>query len=81
MQSTSQFSVLLAQQCFFMPTLFMAAVPIALIFLVEMPSVSGRGQNTYLVTAARYAYQGLYPRSKNPSKQQQVHMTFPNLCD
>lgn len=37
------------------------------------------GPDTYPVTAARYAYQGLFPRSKDPAKQRQVRMTFPRL--
>ena len=34
------------------------------------------GPDTYPVTSARYAYQGLYPRSRNPARQEQVRKTF-----
>ena len=34
------------------------------------------GPDTYPVTAARYAYQGLYPHSDDPVRQHQVRMTF-----
>ena len=37
------------------------------------------GPETYPVTAARYVYQDLYPRSRNPARQRQVRMTFPRL--
>lgn len=37
------------------------------------------GPDTYPVTAARYAYGELYPRSKDPAKQAQVRTTFPRL--
>ncbi|MEX0653875.1 MAG: phytanoyl-CoA dioxygenase family protein [Phycisphaeraceae bacterium] len=35
------------------------------------------GPDTYPVTAARYAYQGLRPRSADPARQRQLRMTFP----
>ncbi len=37
------------------------------------------GPDCYPVTPARYAYQGLAPRSKDPARQRQVRMTFPRL--
>ena len=37
------------------------------------------GPGTSTTTAARYAYQGLYPRSADPDRQRQVQLTFPNL--
>lgn len=37
------------------------------------------GPDTYPITAARYAYQGLYPRSTDPAKRRQVEMSFPHL--
>ena len=37
------------------------------------------GPDTYPVTAARYAYQGLMPRSASPARQRQVALTFPHL--
>lgn len=37
------------------------------------------GPDTYPTTAARYVYQGLYPRSKDAARQKQTQMTFPNL--
>jgi ectoine hydroxylase-related dioxygenase (phytanoyl-CoA dioxygenase family) len=37
------------------------------------------GPDTYPVTAARYAYQDLMPRSKDPARRRQVRMTFPHL--
>lgn len=37
------------------------------------------GPDTYPITGARYAYQGLYPRSQDPAHQRQVRMTFPRL--
>ena len=36
------------------------------------------GPNTYPITAARYVYQDLMPRSADPARQRQVRMTFPN---
>lgn len=35
------------------------------------------GPDTYPVTAARYAYQGLFPRSMEPARQRQMRMTLP----
>lgn len=37
------------------------------------------GPDTYPVTHARYAYQGLTPRSTDPAKRKQVRMSFPHL--
>ena len=37
------------------------------------------GLDTYPITAARWAYQGLYPRSDDPARRRQVRMTFPQL--
>ncbi len=37
------------------------------------------GPDTYPTTAARYAYQGIYPLSKDPAKQRQTRLTFPHL--
>ena len=37
------------------------------------------GPDTYPVTAARYAYQGLMPLSTDVARQRQVAMTFPRL--
>ena len=37
------------------------------------------GPDTYPVTAARYAYQGLMPLSTDVARQRQVAMTFPSL--
>jgi len=37
------------------------------------------GPDTYPVTHARYAYQGLMPRSTDPARQQQVRLSFPHL--
>jgi len=37
------------------------------------------GKDCYPTTAARYAYQGLMPRSKDPARQRQMKMTFANL--
>jgi ectoine hydroxylase-related dioxygenase (phytanoyl-CoA dioxygenase family) len=37
------------------------------------------GPDTYPVTAARYAYQDLMPRSTDPARQRQVAMSFPHL--
>lgn len=37
------------------------------------------GPDTYPTTAARYAYQDLYPRSSDPARQRQVSMTYPHL--
>jgi hypothetical protein len=34
------------------------------------------GPDTYPVTSARYAYQGVYPRSRDPARKEQVRMTF-----
>jgi ectoine hydroxylase-related dioxygenase (phytanoyl-CoA dioxygenase family) len=34
------------------------------------------GPGAYPVTAARYAYQGLYPRSLDPARQEQMRKTF-----
>lgn len=34
------------------------------------------GPDTYPVGPARYVYQGLYPRSKDPAKQKQVHLAM-----
>jgi len=38
------------------------------------------GPETYPTTPARYAYQGLYPRSEDISRQRQMAMTFPHLA-
>jgi hypothetical protein len=35
------------------------------------------GPDTYPITAARYVYQDLMPRSTDPARQRQVRMTFP----
>jgi hypothetical protein len=37
------------------------------------------GPDAYPITPARYAYQGLMPRSHDPARQRQVRMTFPKL--
>jgi ectoine hydroxylase-related dioxygenase (phytanoyl-CoA dioxygenase family) len=37
------------------------------------------GPDTYPITANRFAYQGLYPASRDPAKQLQVRKTFPEL--
>lgn len=37
------------------------------------------GPDAYPVTPARYAYQGLAPRSRDPARQRQMRMTFPRL--
>jgi hypothetical protein len=37
------------------------------------------GPDTYPTNPMRFAYQGLFPRSKDPAKQRQVRMTFPEL--
>jgi ectoine hydroxylase-related dioxygenase (phytanoyl-CoA dioxygenase family) len=37
------------------------------------------GPDTYPVTPARYAFQDLMPRSKDPARQRQTRMTFPHL--
>jgi len=37
------------------------------------------GPDTYPTTPARYAYQGLFPRSQDPARQEQVRLTFPRL--
>lgn len=37
------------------------------------------GPDTHPVTAARYAYEFLMPRSKDPTRQKQLRMTFPRL--
>jgi ectoine hydroxylase-related dioxygenase (phytanoyl-CoA dioxygenase family) len=37
------------------------------------------GPDTYPITAARYAYQDLMPRSGDPARQRQVRLTFPHL--
>ena len=37
------------------------------------------GPDTYPVTAARYAYQGLMPLSTDPARRRQVRLTFPHL--
>lgn len=39
------------------------------------------GPDTYPVTGARYVYHGLYPRSQDPARQQQVQLSFPHLFD
>ena len=36
------------------------------------------GPDTYAITPARYAYQGLRPRSTDPARQRQVRLTFPH---
>lgn len=38
------------------------------------------GPETYPTTAARYAYQGLMPRSADPARQRQFRMTFPQAA-
>lgn len=37
------------------------------------------GPDNHPTTAARYAYEFMAPRSKNPNRQKQVRMTFPEL--
>jgi ectoine hydroxylase-related dioxygenase (phytanoyl-CoA dioxygenase family) len=37
------------------------------------------GPETYPTQQARYAYQDLMPRSKDPARRKQMHMTFPRL--
>lgn len=37
------------------------------------------GPDTYPVTAARYAFQGLFPRSVDPGRQRQMQLTFPEF--
>jgi ectoine hydroxylase-related dioxygenase (phytanoyl-CoA dioxygenase family) len=37
------------------------------------------GPDTYPILADRFAYQGLMPRSKDPARQRQVRMAFPQL--
>lgn len=37
------------------------------------------GPDTYPTTAARYVYQDLMPRSKDPARQRQLRMSFPHL--
>ncbi len=37
------------------------------------------GPDTYPTTAARYAYQDVYPRSADPARQKQLRMSFPRL--
>ena len=37
------------------------------------------GPDTYPITAARYAYGELYPRSRDQAKQEQMRKTFPSL--
>ncbi len=37
------------------------------------------GPDTYPITADRYAYQDLMPRSTDPARRRQVQMTFPHL--
>jgi ectoine hydroxylase-related dioxygenase (phytanoyl-CoA dioxygenase family) len=37
------------------------------------------GPDCYPVTPARYAYQGLMPRSTDPARRRQMRMTFPRL--
>jgi ectoine hydroxylase-related dioxygenase (phytanoyl-CoA dioxygenase family) len=38
------------------------------------------GPDAHPVTAARYAYHGLMPRSADPLRQRQIRMTFPQLA-
>jgi ectoine hydroxylase-related dioxygenase (phytanoyl-CoA dioxygenase family) len=38
------------------------------------------GPGAYPVTSARYAYHGLYPRSRDPDRQAQVQQTFARLA-
>jgi ectoine hydroxylase-related dioxygenase (phytanoyl-CoA dioxygenase family) len=35
------------------------------------------GPDTYPITASRYAYQGLYPRSSDPARRRQVELALP----
>ena len=37
------------------------------------------GQDAHPVTPSRYAYQGLMPRSADPSRRRQMQMTFPRI--
>lgn len=37
------------------------------------------GPDTYPITTRRFQLQGVYPKSKDPAKIKQIHMTFPHL--